>query len=217
MTDSHEQHALALFVGDDLPVFRGTSYDDHVEAWQALDLSGQRHQWALASIAASLERHLGGRPIKGMEPGLTDLQRFAHDVRCSTRWLQMLAKTYRTFAPTELRKPASAVLALSFRHHLLAATLTHTPEEAVQALERAHDDELSTRELHEALKPRPAGAGTTIDRSTVPWSAVPPDVTVDGLMRRLWQAVQTGCGCPTGPAGSGGCPVCQVWQRMIDW
>lgn len=154
MTDSHEQHALALFVGDGLPIFQGQTYEDHVAGWHALDLSGQRHLWAMAAIAASLERQVGGRPKAGAEPEPTDLQRFAYEVRCSARWVQNLAKTYRTFGPKQ-GNPGAAVPAMSFKHHLIAATCAETPQEALRAVERAHDEEMSTRELYVALKGRP--------------------------------------------------------------
>ncbi len=151
---SHEQYALTLFAErDGLPQFTGTTYEDHVEGWHAIDASEQRHLWAKAAIAASLERQVN--QWHGAEA--TDLQRFAHDVRCSGEWVRVLAKTYRTFAA---QPELGCTLPLSFKHYAVAAMLAKTPEIAHQALVEAHDKEWSTRELQRTL--RPSGTGAAI-------------------------------------------------------
>lgn len=148
---SHEQYALTLFVDrDGLPEFVGTTYEDHVAAWSVVDLSEQRHLWAKAAVAASLERQVN--QWHGEET--TDLQRFAHDVGCSKRWVMVLGRTHRTFAGA----PGFTCMGppIAFKHYAVAAAYTETPAQALRAIEEAHDKQWSVRDLEFALLARRA-------------------------------------------------------------
>jgi hypothetical protein len=147
MTEAISQttYALTLFTDqEDLPVFRGESFEDHVDAWQALDLLSTRHQWAQAAIASSLERKSGTRT--DVTGGKTDIQRFCREVKISTGYFSRLVKTYRTFA--EPLDPSVKQLIsespLHFKHFVVAANGADDP---VAAVVQAHDQNWSANEL----------------------------------------------------------------------
>lgn len=122
---------LVLFTEEDLPVFGGESYEDHVSGWLAVDTSLQGHYWALGSIAASLEKRYG-EDVMG---------KFASDVRSSRTRIREYALTYRTWQNDERSS------FLSFHHHTIAARF----EDPQLALKVAGDEDLSTRELEEFI------------------------------------------------------------------
>jgi hypothetical protein len=75
-TDAHV--VLTQFTEQDqLPVFRGVTYDDHVQAWHTVEPSKTRYAWALAAIATSIERRCEARTDRSRKA--TDLQRFCAD------------------------------------------------------------------------------------------------------------------------------------------
>lgn len=130
---------LMLANDQGLPVFKGVSFEEHVETWRTVDESMQNHLWFLGAIAASLVKRYGE----------DSTGRFASEVGRSGRTVQRFAKTYR-----EWEQKPSALTVLSFQHHAIAARDAN-PEEVIAM---AHDNQWSTRELEEVVKQRRGGA-----------------------------------------------------------
>lgn len=120
---------LVLFTSEDMPVFRGESYEEHVSSWLEVDTSLQGHYWALGAIAASLKNKYGEDA----------LAKFGSDVRSSRRRLYEYAQTYETWEKCERSH------SLSFHHHTIASRA----EDPQLALKVAEDEDMSTRELEE--------------------------------------------------------------------
>lgn len=113
---------LALFVSEDLPVFQGESYEEHVSGWLAVDTSLQGHYWMLGAIAGSLDKRYGD-DITG---------KFASDVRSSRSRIYQYAQTYKTW------ENYNRLESLSFHHHTMAAR----SEDPRLTLKVAEDEEL---------------------------------------------------------------------------
>jgi hypothetical protein len=147
MTEAISQttYSLALLrEQEDLPVFRGESFEEHVETWKALDLSSTRHQWAQAAIASSFEKKSGART--DVNNTMTPIQYFCREVRISVGHFSRLVKTYRAFV--EPLDPSVKQLVsegpLHFKHFLIAA---NGPRDPVAAVIQAHDQGWSANEL----------------------------------------------------------------------
>ncbi len=122
-TEPHYVAHLGLMpTRDGLPEFQGETYDEHVEAWRAVNESGQNHLWALASIAASLVGKLGRYDKK-------IVARFAYDVLRSTHHIYRMAKTHTVF------KIVDRSTILDFTLHLIAAVYADDPGEAIKQAE----------------------------------------------------------------------------------
>lgn len=129
---------LMLANDQGLPVFKGQSFEEHVETWRTVDESMQNHLWFLGAIAASLVKRYGE----------DSTGRFASEVGRSGRTVRHYAKTYREW------ENGTRVPFLSFRHHAIAAR----DDEPEEVMAMAHDNQWSTRELEEVVKQRRGGA-----------------------------------------------------------
>lgn len=123
-----------LFITSDrgLPVFMGTTFEEHVNAFEGIDKSIDARKWALAAIAASVKTKYNDKTV----------ERFAHEVRHSAAYIYELALTYRKFE-NSLRGEI-----LSFTHHKIAA---HS-KDPLKAIKAAEDEEMSTRDLEKWIK-----------------------------------------------------------------
>lgn len=135
---AQEYGHVLLDTANTLPVFGGSSFEEHVEVWRTVDESMQNHLWTLGAIAHSLEK----------KHGEDSMGTFASQVGCSKRWVNKLAQTYRTW------EDGNPVSQMSFKHHAIAA-LDGEPE---KVLNMAHDNEWSTRELEAVVKERNGSA-----------------------------------------------------------
>ncbi|MDT5061508.1 MAG: hypothetical protein QOH63_1967 [Acidobacteriota bacterium] len=112
-----------------LPVFRGQSIDDHVEAWREVESGIEGDLWRLASIAASI--------CDEAQYGAGDVADFAAQVSCARWRIYRLASTYRIFGKSKRFDN------LSFEHYAIAACAPE-PHEAIR---RAVKDNLASRDL----------------------------------------------------------------------
>ncbi len=112
---------------DALPVFRGETYEEHVQAWINVSEEVEERRWQLGAIAASLET-VFGENVKST---------FAADVGVSARTVREYAQAYRAFA-TGARAPL-----LSYTHHRIAAR-SEAPQ---RAIDEAADRLYSTRQM----------------------------------------------------------------------
>ena len=135
---------LAL-AGENLPVFKGTEYEDHVNTWLEVDRSVQGHYWMLGAVAASLVKKYG-EDVMG---------KFGSDVGASKQRIWRYARTYRDWENFQRSN------ILSFHHHTVAARADE-PEKAIGI---AEDEQLSTRELDAFVK---TGELPKRDMPTVP-------------------------------------------------
>lgn len=127
-----------------LPVFRGSSWEEHVETWRALEEVTEDAKWKQAAVAASLTARWG-------EKGQV-IARFAHEVGCSSRRVYDYAVTWKAWA-SRFGKRSQI---LSFHHHTIAAR-DPDPEEAIEI---AEVEGLSTRELAGVVKERRTRRGS---------------------------------------------------------
>lgn len=123
-----------LFTTNDrgLPVFLGTTFEEHVEVFEGIDKSIDGRKWALAAIAASVKTKYNEQTVIN----------FAHRVRHSAAYIYELAVTYRKFE----NSPRGEIL--TFTHHKIAAH-SKNPQKAIKA---AEDEEMSTRDLEKWIK-----------------------------------------------------------------
>lgn len=135
-----------------LAVFRGSTYDEHVDAWKAAHAVVQRQQWQLAAIAVSLERSVGGRPRTEHTRQQTLIQRFCCDVGIDRQKFHRLSHTYRVFAETRTTSVTSYIPELSFKHFEVAARLAK--EDPAAAIIEAHDKRWSANQLQQQLEAR---------------------------------------------------------------
>ncbi len=129
-----EQAELMLANTDETPVFKGVEFDEHVESWRQVNDSLEGHLWMLGAIASSFTTNYGS----------DDVGRFAYEVACSKRYVWQLSKTYEAYNDENCTR----VQNLSFKHHTVAARSA----EPQKALEQAHDNGWSTRELEDVVK-----------------------------------------------------------------
>lgn len=112
--------------------FCGDTFEEHVDSWQIVDGQVQKDKWKLSAVAASLQVKYNDKTV----------DRFAYETRRSARRIREYAKTYRAFENGE-RSPI-----LSFHHHTVAATAG----DPVEAINKAEDNEWSTRQLENWIK-----------------------------------------------------------------
>lgn len=117
---------------EELPTFKGTEYEDHVNTWLDVDRSVQGHYWMLGAIAASLVKEYGEDAIG----------KFAGDVGASKQRIWRYARTYRDWENFQRSN------ILSFHHHSVAGR----SDDPQRAIEVAEDEQLSTRELETFVK-----------------------------------------------------------------
>lgn len=113
--------------GEELPVFEGESWEDHVSAWAQVEGEMQDRLWMLAAVAASLTTVYGDQSVGA----------FAAEVGCSARRVYDYAATHKAWQS----RARSQIL--SFKHHTIAGRA----EEPETFIEEAEVEGLSTREL----------------------------------------------------------------------
>jgi len=110
-----------------LPVFVGSTWADHVKAWQAITKEIEDRQWQLGAIAASLNRLYGDQSI----------ERFAAEVKSHPTTVWQYAQVYQRFENYERSEN------LSWSHHLVAS-YSDNPK---AALAEAENKKLSAQGL----------------------------------------------------------------------
>lgn len=122
-----------------LPLFEGTSWEDHVSGWFETGQMIQDGLWLRGAIASSLDIKYGDE----------SMERFAGEVMVTARSVRQHRQVYR-FYQNGKRFPF-----LSWFHHLVAM---YTPD-PVAALTAAEDDGLSARNMAEAFKVKVPATG----------------------------------------------------------
>lgn len=148
MTETATQVAIAERPAhNDLPVFVGESYEDHISAWiQAAQEINERH-WMLGAIAASLE--------KKYSEGI--IRKFAGEVVVTATTIYDHAKVYRTFENSDRSE------ILSWTHHKIAAYAS----DPVEFLREAEDEGWSVKEmLYQSQQRKQLAAVTRIEANT---------------------------------------------------
>jgi N6-adenosine-specific RNA methylase IME4 len=112
---------------DSLPIFVGSSWDEHVQAWKAVTREIEDRQWMLGAIAESLTRTYGERSV----------ERFALDVGCKAQTVWQYAQVYQRFKNYERSEN------LTWSHHLVASY----SDDPQAALEEAEKKKLSVEGL----------------------------------------------------------------------
>lgn len=112
---------------ENLPVFRGDTYESHTQAWMDVSEEVEGRRWQLAAIAASLVKSYGEN-VTGT---------FAADVGVAASTVRYYAQTYRVF------ENANRLVFLGFTHHGIAAR----SEDPQKAIEEAADKLLSKRQM----------------------------------------------------------------------
>ena len=101
-----------------LPVFVGSSWNDHIRAWKAVTKEIEDRQWQLGAIADSVTRTYGEQSI----------EKFALEVRCKPSTVWQYAQVYQRFKNSERSEN------LSWSHHLIAS-YSDNPESALTEAE----------------------------------------------------------------------------------
>src|SRR5262249_46922644 len=110
-----------------LPIFSGSTWDDHVSAWKSISREIEDRQWMLGAIADSLSRNYGESSI----------ERFSREVGSKPQTVWQYAQVYQRFKNYERSEN------LSWSHHLVA---TYSDDPAA-ALEEAEEKNLSVEGL----------------------------------------------------------------------
>jgi hypothetical protein len=113
--------------------FHAGTLDQHVEAFVQVNTEADSNQWAMAAIAASIEKQYGEGNV----------QEFAEKVDYTPRHVRRLARTYREIVEKGRYRPQ-----LTFTHH--AEALVHPDPE--KALATAEDQKLSALALRQWIK-----------------------------------------------------------------
>jgi hypothetical protein len=139
-----------------LPVFDGKSLDECITAFREANAARQKNKWVLGGAASRVTRGVGGRPKRqdddrNPRKADTQIQRFCKKVGISRNTFQRLTLTYTVFAETRSELGTSFRHVLSFGHHEIAARLTDSPEEAVNADAWAYRAKWTASMLEEML------------------------------------------------------------------
>lgn len=110
-----------------LPVFKGETFEAHIDAWLILAEEIEDHRWQLAAVAASLGKRYG-EDVAG---------KFASEVGVSAETVRRYARAYRAFQNAR-RSPI-----LTLTHHAIAARF----RDPQRAIEVAEDEGHSTRDM----------------------------------------------------------------------
>lgn len=140
--ETHTEMALATTASaeaaDDRPVFTGTSWEDHVKAWQ--DVRGQiaDYQWQLGAVAASMATKYGDRA----------LDKFAKQVGDKRRTVYTYQQVYLRFG----HQPRLPNLTYSHYRAVVAAP------NAEELLQQASQEALPTRAIERMAVQRKVSA-----------------------------------------------------------
>jgi hypothetical protein len=143
---------------DPLPICTSKTLEECITAFRAASAAKQKQYWLLAAIAFRVERGVGGRPRRqGDERDTrraeTAIQRFCKEVGISRNTFQRLTRTYAVFfGETRTSRGTSFISLPSFTHHEIAARLTNSPAEAVNAVAFAYGQSWSANMLETMLK-----------------------------------------------------------------
>lgn len=111
----------------DLPVFHGTSWEEHVQTWLDLERVVTDQRWRQAAVVASLETHYGDK----------SLDKFAQDVGVSPKRLYEYRAAYRVYQFSG--RPEN----LDFYHYVIASRA----ENPAEMIDQAAADGLTTKAL----------------------------------------------------------------------
>lgn len=131
-----------------LPLFAGTSWEDHVSSWFETAQMIEDGLWLRGAIAASLDTKYGTSAI----------DKFAGEVMLTGRTLRLYKQVY-VFYQNGNRFPN-----LSWKHHLVAM---YAPDPVV-ALQTAEDEGLSARNMAEAFRVKVPATGDELPLLSVP-------------------------------------------------
>lgn len=113
---------------DDLPVFTGSAWEEHVQSWMDAESEVTVHRWRQAAICASITTHYGESSV----------ERFAQSVGCHPRRIYEYRAAYQ-LARAFCERPQN----LEFSHFVIASAAP----DPVAALEAAADQTMTTRQL----------------------------------------------------------------------
>lgn len=129
-------------IDGDLPVFTGSTWEDHVQAWIDAEDEVSEGKWKQAAVAASVEVHYGEQ----------SLEEFARQVGCTSRNVRLYRKAYRRkqsrLAENGKRFPYSN---LSFSHWT-AIPEDWPDDKAESLLDACAENSLSVRGLFRMMK-----------------------------------------------------------------
>ncbi len=151
-------------VNGDLPVFTGSSWEDHVQAWTDAEGEVTAGRWKQAAICCSLTTHFGEQ----------SMVQFSQQIGVNFQRVYEYRNAYRLYQKFSVR-PEN----LDFTHYVLASTAA----DPVQMLEIAAEESLSTR----ALKRLITKSKTPDLDETIPALSDDPQVT------SAWEQFQTAC------------------------
>ncbi len=127
---------------NELPVFTGSAWEDHVQAWIDAETAATEHRWRQAAICASVVTHYGEKSV----------ERFAESVGVHPRRVYEYRAVYLLAQEFGVRPPN-----LQFSHYVVASSA----EEPLEVLEAAAENSLSVRQVKRLIADRQAPPVTT--------------------------------------------------------
>jgi len=150
-------------INGDLPVFTGSSWIDHVQAWTDAESTVTEYRWRQAAIANSLTTHYGEGQV----------EQFAHEIGINPRRIWEYRAAYQLYQ--KCGRPQN----LDFTHYVLASSATN-PEAMIEA---AAEECLSTRALKRLVQ---ASKAPALDE-------IVPALSDDPAVTKAWEQFQQGC------------------------
>ncbi len=154
-------------VNGDLPVFIGSSWEDHVQAWTDAELTVTEFRWRQAAIANSLTTHYGEGQV----------EQFARQIGIHPNRVWEYRTAYRLLLEKHDRSGFSDNL--EFTHFLLASSAP----DPIKMLEIAAEECLSTKALRRLITQAKA---PSLDE-------VIPALSDDPQVTSAWEQFQAGC------------------------
>lgn len=124
-----------VFTGDDMPVFTGQTWEEHVSTWHEVFMDGDARKWYLGAILHSVKEKFG----KDM------LMKFAGDVGLKGSTIYQYLRTHRRF------QECARAHSLSWSHHRIAA-YQKTPEDTERVLQLAEDNNWTAETMQKTLR-----------------------------------------------------------------
>lgn len=118
---------------NNLPLFLGKSYEEHVSSWIDIGENLDEKQWQLGAIAASLKKKWGDETIK----------KFSADVGAQPSTVYEYAQVYRFYEDLSKKGKPGRSETLSFSHHVKAMGAANPRK----LLAQAEDENLSVRQM----------------------------------------------------------------------
>lgn len=127
-----------------LPVFRGTAWEDHVQAWHDAETAATEIRWMQAAICASVATQYGEQSI----------EKFAVSVGVHPRRIYEYRAVYRLAQEFGARPPN-----LQFSHFVIASSAATS--DALEILNNAAENSLSVRDTKRLMVDRDTPPVTT--------------------------------------------------------